>query len=535
MNKKVTFFDNFYWKVFLKSWLFCCVVYSFMLFQFWWGNHDWDYLKYGVKFSSGFFEARYAAHLVSLLLFDGNVLPVFMLLSALALLVFMGMLIAYYLEMEKNTISYMLFLLLIGVSPYNFVIIYYLFIADSLFSCGCVAAAVLFCATAPYKWWKFVLGVLGYIYILGCYPPVIALTAILFVAKQIILVQKKRQINQRLFSDTLFLIGQASLSFLVFKCVFDILDKYNFLYLNMYNVRVNSLMDIPSLVPAQIVSFFGYVPSLFANFGFVFAFFIGVLFLVGIFYIWNSFRNKLIAFAWIIAFILSSRIVFLLADSANVAKFRVEYWAVLGMETFVLAVLFSCKQKAVKNILYLTIVLSLFSFIRMTFYIQKMQYLSFKGERFYQGRIENRLADFPNLLADGYYSVLRMGYADFSEKYCYATSIGCNMEFFADTAMPADFSKVIFWESLNNMHILRLGFWSDRLWVVDNTKMNLQPFVLKDENISNLRYWLYQTTKAYPSKDCIYVDDKLVVFNLDDKFFRPNREKVIFGMNILKR
>ena len=58
---------KFYLKAFLISFSIISIVYSFMIFQFWWGNHDWEFLKDGILLKDGFFEARYAQHLPNIL------------------------------------------------------------------------------------------------------------------------------------------------------------------------------------------------------------------------------------------------------------------------------------------------------------------------------------------------------------------------------------------------------------------------------------------------------------------------------------
>ena len=79
------------------------VVYFYMFCNFWWGNHDWGYLKDGASIESGLFEARYSQHLFTLLFLDGHILPIITYLLGFLCISVQAILIGKYFEVpEKN-------------------------------------------------------------------------------------------------------------------------------------------------------------------------------------------------------------------------------------------------------------------------------------------------------------------------------------------------------------------------------------------------------------------------------------------------
>lgn len=171
--------------IFFKSFFISCVVWGFMIVQFWWGDHDWGYLKGGVKFQDGFFEARYSQHLFTALFFDGNVLPVFSSVCALAFLILTALISAVYLELPKEKHLFYIFVLFVSLNPYAFVFFYYVYLAIPFMAWPLVGVCGLF-LIEKHNWRQFCLGAVIWFLLLGSYPPNIALIFTLFCAKRLI-------------------------------------------------------------------------------------------------------------------------------------------------------------------------------------------------------------------------------------------------------------------------------------------------------------------------------------------------------------
>ena len=179
------FKDRFYIKAILESWLALCVAYSFLIFQFIWGNHDWGHIVNKVNLSSSFFEARYSIHLFQLLFFDGNILPVIMFVLTLLAITVMSVIGLLYLGVSKIDTRYVLTIFLIGILPYNYIMIYYFYTSFSVYFWAVIGILALIYAEHSAKWYK-VLGVSVILFlILGSYPPIISMLLVLFMAKRL--------------------------------------------------------------------------------------------------------------------------------------------------------------------------------------------------------------------------------------------------------------------------------------------------------------------------------------------------------------
>ncbi|MBO5441480.1 MAG: hypothetical protein J6A09_02810, partial [Alphaproteobacteria bacterium] len=113
-------------RTFFKVWGSLNIVYAYMVFNFFWGNHDWDFLKDGVKLSSGFFEGRFSQHIFSYFLFDGYILPVVTYFLSFAALVGLAFVIGRYLEIPQKMWGWLA--LFIGLNPHTFVLFYYFYL-----------------------------------------------------------------------------------------------------------------------------------------------------------------------------------------------------------------------------------------------------------------------------------------------------------------------------------------------------------------------------------------------------------------------
>ena len=143
--------SNFYTKISLKSFFILTLVYSFVMCSFYWGNHDWHYLKNGMSLSSGLFEARYSMHLFSVLFTNGHILPILTVFFGLFGVVLLGIVSGIYLGFEKRSKEFLIFVLLIGLFPYSSIVLYYLFIAIPLNWWAVFGVLLLFLSEKPFN------------------------------------------------------------------------------------------------------------------------------------------------------------------------------------------------------------------------------------------------------------------------------------------------------------------------------------------------------------------------------------------------
>jgi hypothetical protein len=123
---------NEFWKKFkpLGSqaalvWGIMLAVYAFYMVSFFWGNHDFRFMRYG--FSSPWedaWEARVTQYLPVWILSIGQILPIFNMLLATGFMSLGAILLAKWYGLEKP-VNAVLFALLIGLHPYHLTQFYY--------------------------------------------------------------------------------------------------------------------------------------------------------------------------------------------------------------------------------------------------------------------------------------------------------------------------------------------------------------------------------------------------------------------------
>ncbi len=510
--------------VFYKSWLITCLVWSFMLFRFWWGNHDWEYLKSSVELKDGFFEARYSQHLFINFFLEGQVLPIFLGLISLATLVMMGMLVMTYLGGKVESKKYLFPVLLVTLSPYTAIVFYYVFIMLPLTMWGALGVFILFFTEPPYKLWKFGVGFLGFILLFGGYPPILSFVFTLFVGRKLICyVNQKVQIKE-IFLNVVFFCGQLGSAFAVYQVILGWLRKIGALNAEMYNLQVRRIVDIFKQVGWEIIAPITNVGYFYRELGLVYAVFYMVVLGGAIFKFFSLSKNRVIVLGMIVCMFLASRFPFLLSSSAYLGEFRVAYWGQMGLLVVALYWAFSFNMRLVCNIS----LFFLWIFIQTDYDIQKVQYLKFKSECLFQRRVLERISLNSNFNGENAYYTLNIGYPNFKGHFCLGgVCARFDNELLDNTVLPADLGQILPLGGPDTFVAKRLGFWGNRLWRVGMGQLTMDVGM---EDINNIRWWMYQKAKVYPNKEGIYIDDKFLIMNFDEKLFNKSKELILNGL-----
>ena len=527
----------FYGDVFIKAFMACLVVYSFMFFQFWWGNHDWGYIKGGVGAFDGVFEARYSQHWLSALFFDGHIVHILAFLFSFACLVLCAILMAKYLELKENKIYYLAFVLFFALNPHNFAFFYYVYLSFPFFGWASIGVCCLYLseplANINAKIRLLVGGILFGI-ILGSYPANLALFLVLFVAKRILRFIENKENVRQFFKISLFFAFQLLIGFLIFKLVYIYIEKESLLNKHMYNLSIYGAKDIVKNIPKEMISALKvfFEERSFMGSGYIAI--LGVVVVLGVGCLFKECKDKKFAILMFLAMLLSSRFVFCICDTDEPVFFRVEYWGKSGILAFLLALIMRNNSKLVKNFVYLWGVFVVVVFALTDFYIQKVQYLGFASGRKYQYRLVERFLNNKEFDFNSEYISFTFGYPNFKlryidDKFLTAELTGNGMVFHFDVV------DILFWEEslspvaagigmLKAGNVLIVNRGNDEFWVTGKWMNN-------DENIKNIRMWLYDINRK---QDDIYVDDKYIINILDINDFYKTRENLMVGIDSFK-
>ena len=179
---KQSILSHFYLKIWAWVYALTLLCYSPFMFNFIWGNHDWQWVKEYTPLWSGVFEGRFSQFFVPIFLFSGVILPVFTVMSGLALFSVAAIEILRLWGLECRKIYYILIGLMITTSPYTLSWFYFAFIFLSclLWALVIVLAFTLLQNERLSKCLKISTVTLLFTLALGGYPPIINMMGVLF-------------------------------------------------------------------------------------------------------------------------------------------------------------------------------------------------------------------------------------------------------------------------------------------------------------------------------------------------------------------
>lgn len=515
-------------EIFIKSFFICCLVWSFMIVQFWWGNHDWGYIKNRVKIADGFFEARYSQHLFSVVLFDGQILPVLAVVSGLAALVALSVLLAVYLRVLQKKGIFYIFVLFVCLNPYLFVLFYYVYLILPFMAWPLVGVYGLLLCEVGYERNRFLGCAFIWFLILGSYPPNIALILTVFTVRRLLCYCYEGESFREVIKKCVYLGGQFILGFVGFKIVYVILKRNHFLNLDMYNIKMRGWPEIFFNIPTELVKSVGQMFDVqtFLGWNYCILLFIPIVAAIFLLY-YRCDKNRIILSLLVIGVLLSSRFAFLVAERSEIGFFRMEYFGRLGLGVFALAILGRMRSLCVQNLYLLWGVVTLLLFIRSDFYLQKVQLFGFQTGRKYQARVVDRIVQHPNFEMKEKYITFSFGYPNFREhfyedKYQTGEMVGHTMVFYHYIISG------LFWEEKITPEAIGSGINGETILRVDHSEggpywLNRDYWQNNPENMSNIRYWLYMEAK----QNDVYIDDKYIILVLDMLNLYKNRELVI--------
>lgn len=535
--KKECVYQNLYVKTGLITFCALCLTYSFLLTQFIWGNHDWDFIKSSVRISDGLFEARYSQHFFTAFLFNGQVLPLLTLLTSFIALTLLTLIIATYVNLPKTPQAYTLFSLFIGLSPYNFVIFNYLYLSVPFFLWIAIAISGLFLSEPPFTKARFIIATIIYLLFLGAYPPAISLLCVAFLTKQLCLYTQKRTTFSQIIRNTLFLCLQFLTAKILHKGIIFILIQNKTLSQYAYNLQLNSLPTILSETLNQLSLI---IPQFITTSPFIEADFItlsamGII--AAVLLTCFSAPKDWKIYAFIFLMFLSTRLPFILSPFAQYNYFRIEYWGRFSIFVFTAATLLNIRQQFAKNIVYIWFSYLLALSVNTDFTIQKAWVLGFKAERLYHTRLLTTLITHPDFNPQKEYLFMNFGQPNFRGRfhtpalpntYPYSELITYN-------ALPCDLGHILFWEASTSPIALTAGFTPEGLLHAPaknpHTIHTSQYWRNNPQNMVNFRLWLNQKAAIYPNKNAFYIDDRYIVLNSDRTNFYKNKELAARGLD----
>jgi len=495
----------------IKSWyklyvlaIFCCLPF---IFNFLWGNHDWGWIKEYTPLTSGLFEGRFSQFIIPILLFSGNILPVFSLMTGLAFLSLAAVLTLNLWQTPKKNYIYLLLGLNIIIAPYTISWFYFAFLTLSCLTWPVIIiAGFIALATNSFKkTYTIPLATLLFSLALGGYPPVINMIGVILFTLIINDIYQNEITIKKYIPHAIAIIGAIAILLIIQH--FLKLHHWQYDTYNTAHIDLNNLKDKFSLCFKTSFKQLTRTTSFISCF---YKYTTLSLCLIALWELWQKISKKPLNIICLIlslcGLLLSTTLTLFAAENTVYVIYepRIDFYSLPYIYTFAGSIIFRSKIKFIKNITLSALFLVCLYNLNTITYAQKVWTFGFKTETAMMERIINRLEDHPQFSPYRNYTFAQSGSLNFRQKYYQLKS---NETIDSYTL----FAPYIPWQKpskaftfyypqtfINNDFDI---FW----WFVSKESLPITP---------EFKQYIYKKSAPWPHKNSLYVDSSLIALTL---------------------
>ena len=230
------------------------VVFSFYITGFYFGNHDYQYMRYGMPLGAGAWEARVTQFVPYWLFSLGQILPIFNALLGFMFLSGAVVLLAKWYELPEKYSIVLIFSLLVALHPYHLTQLYYVFTATSiglwhLFAVIGVMTAWQFVLEKKIKW--AILSVFFLLTALLGYASVLQLIFVILIGKFLLSLgtefqtaRKEHRLKKYWLQYILTALFLSVVVLVIYGGIIHVLKTYHIIDAGMYNTQVLTAAEI---------------------------------------------------------------------------------------------------------------------------------------------------------------------------------------------------------------------------------------------------------------------------------------------------
>lgn len=366
--------------LFITVFLALNLVFAFYQFSYFWGNHDWDWVKgttQVLSLNTGLFEGRYGKFILNVTLFAGQVLPLLNTIIALALLAVGTTFLTTYWQIERPSAKFFIALLPV-LSPFILGWLYFPINILGNFAAVPLVVVGLICTEKEGSRFK-IISIICFLLALGVYPSVLEMTIICFCFRHILNPNKKA-----IYQSAIFIF----LSLILFKVILYFLTQAGVIYGSYYNVQsanpADMLQRLPETCKIAINQLWHTVPFMPQSYKMCTLLMVILSLLI-------SMRHKQTLLLWCVAFLATVASVALSTVPDEVAFMpRINFYGLNFFYAGTAAVLLQ-QNKLWRNLGYAFSALCLFLSVNQNLYAQKVWNLGKNAEEQLVERISSRI------------------------------------------------------------------------------------------------------------------------------------------------
>ena len=367
-------------KLWLSLFAIINIIFSFYQVHFFWGNHDWDWVKgttQVLSLNTGMFEARFAKFILNVVLFGGQILPILNNTVAFSLLALGCVLLVKYWQI-KDTKNKIFVALLPMISP--FVLGWMYFPINILGNFAAVALVTGGLCLAEKKIIYKITAIVCWILALGVYPSVMEMIIICFCFRYILNPIKVSEIIKKAM---LILVTLVLFKFLLWS-----LDQLKWINADYYNLRTATFAELIRRTPLMIKLAFS---QLVTTLPFIELKFKVLGTMTGILAFIISVRNFKTVVLWVGAFLTTVLSTWLTGSPEETAYMpRINFYGLNFFYTGAMAVLLQ-RKGWVRNSGYLVAIMLIYQSIIADINAQKVWLFGKKAEENLIERISSRI------------------------------------------------------------------------------------------------------------------------------------------------
>lgn len=505
--------NNFY----LKTWLTLCFItflcYTPFIFNFTWGNHDWGWIKEGTPILSGLFEGRFSQFILQTLFFDGNILPIITLLTALTFFCSSSIILSKLYNIPQKRFLYLILGLFLTTAPYTISWLYFSFITLSCLSWPffIILGYYLLNQTNQIISKQTIISTILFTLSIGGYPPTINLIGVIFFSLILNELTKNKITIKNLFQKFLPHIISILVSICLFVIIIYTLKKYNLMQSTYNTSQITPNNIIPQAILclktafAQFFNTTTFINYTYKNINFI-------LFLLSLYSIITKLKKDISAILIFIfatlGLLLSTTLTLFIAQNTAyiINEPRIDFFGILFIYTFSTSILIKSNSKFLKNITYLSAIIIIFYNINTLSYANKIWTFGFQAENKLSERIIARIENTPTFNTKQKYIFIQGGNLDFRSKYYISSDIIPNSYNLTAPYIPWHLpSKAYKFYQPNDF----FGDDFDTFWSY------IPPYVIYSN--PNLIAYIQNNTHVWPQKNSIYIDNSTIILNLTNE------------------
>ena len=307
-------------------WIFGIVnlVFLWHTITFFWGNHDWNQIKYGLHLGWSYWDGRWGAGVIQQIT-GGDILPVWNNLFCFAGFTLAVIFLAKYWELPKNVFIYTIFGLFIILMPYTNPWLQYVRSETHFWNVFLIVFSLYICSFK--KLWLYCLAFLLLFFCLGCYAAMIPTIFIIFLGRCVLDIWFDNKTLNQILKDRWKTALVILLSISMFLIIWNI-SKYNHLFINYVtvdnvniNTFLNNLANIGTGIRDSFLHELPFIPT-------GFKIFLGLAVPVVIFLMFKFSKKHIASLCLLfIAILISTQITNLLSVEDYTNILRIDFWS----------------------------------------------------------------------------------------------------------------------------------------------------------------------------------------------------------------